>query len=66
MQDFQKQICSIVLGPNHSGKILIFVEVIFFDPPEIEVLGLTWSVTLQFEDLAVNNYLFLKYICIRW
>ena len=51
MQDFQKQIGSVVLGPNHSGKfflgkIWIFVKVTFFDPSEIGVLGLTWRVTL--------------------
>ena len=51
MQDFRKQIGSVVLGPNHSGKIFwgeiwIFVKVTFFDPSEIGVLGLTWRVTL--------------------
>ena len=59
MQDFQKRIGSVVLGPNHSGfflgKIWIFVKVTFFDPSEIVVLGLTWRVTLHFEDLAFNN-----------
>ena len=51
MQDFRKRIDSVVLGPNHSGKIFwaeiwIFVKVTFFDPSEIGVLGLTWRVTL--------------------
>ena len=46
MQDFRKQIGSVILGQNHSGnfflgEIWIFVEVIFFDPSEIGVLGLT-------------------------
>ena len=50
MQDFQKQIGSVVLGSNHSGiiicgKIWIFWEVIFLDQSEIGVLGLTWRVT---------------------
>ena len=51
MQDFRKWIGSIVLWPNHPGKLLwgriwIFVEVIFFNPSEIGVLGLTWRVLL--------------------
>ena len=51
MQDFQKQIGSVVEEPNYSGNffwgnIWIFVRVTFFDPSEIGVLGLTWRVTL--------------------
>ena len=51
MQDFQKLIGSKVLWPNHSGtifqgKVWIFVEVTFFNPSEIRILGLTWRVTL--------------------
>ena len=52
MQEFRKQIVSIVLGSNHSAIFLLveilifFVELIFFDPSEIGVLGLTWRVTL--------------------
>ena len=50
MQEFWKQIGSVVLGPNHSGffwaKICILVEVVFLDPSEIGVLGLTWRVIL--------------------
>ena len=39
------------LSPNHSeklfwGKIFIFMKVIFFDPFEIGVLGLTWRIRL--------------------
>ena len=66
----QKRIGSIVLWPSHSwknfpGQIWIMVEVIFFDPSEIGVLGLTWRVRLQIEDLGVKNCLFLIDMCIR-
>ena len=51
MQDFQKQIGSVVLCPNHSGKVCygeiwIFVEGIFIEPSKIGFLGLPWRVTL--------------------
>ena len=66
MQDFQKRIDSVVLGPNHSGKFfggrnLDFCESYFLWP---FCNGVFWTnmesnaaVTLHFEDLAVNNYL---------
>ena len=51
IQDYWKQIGSVVLGPNHSRiffgtKFGYFLEVIFFDPSKIGVLGLTLRRTL--------------------
>ena len=43
------------------------MEVFFFFPSDILFLTNMESnadVTLQFEDIAVQNYLFLKYVCI--
>ena len=46
MQDFQKRIGHS--GNFFLGEIWIFVEIIFFDPSEIGVLGLTWRKTMLF------------------
>ena len=72
---FQKCIASICFGPNHSGKKF---GMDFFDFCESYFQFLPWNlifrtymesnaaVTLQFEDLAVIHYLFLKDVYICW
>ena len=45
-----------------KSKTWIFVEV-FFTPLKLGESNA--AVTLHFENLAVNNYLFLKYVCSR-
>ena len=72
---FWKHIRSIYLWPNHSGKKVrtkfrFFLKVLFI------FLLCNWvfwtniennsAVTLHFEDLAVQTYLFLKDVCICW
>ena len=69
MQDFQKQIGSVVLGPNHSGflkTIFVFCGSYFLWPLWNWDFGTRMesntAAMLYFEDLAVKNYLFFKYV----
>ena len=68
-------IASIYFGPNQSGKkiqngIMNFCGSYFkFLPGNLvfwTYMESNAAVRLQFEDLRVSNYLFLKYMCIHW
>ena len=69
----ENPLASICFGPTHSGKKKFLAKFGFFKKFfSISPLKLVFwtnmesnaAVTLHFEDLAVQNYLFLKDVCI--
>ena len=63
---FQKPIASNHSRKNCQGNIWILAKVIFNFSAKIRFFGLTWRVTLHSEELAIQNYLSSKNVCICW